>query len=117
MRLQIELIYDDDCPNVAAARESVRGALEAAGLPPVWWEWNRASPDAPAYARRFGSPTVLVAGRDVAGERAPVQAQCCRIYAEGGRLRGVPSPAMIRAALTRQAGEGAPPSAGLAPEP
>ena len=63
-------------------------------------QWDRESPDAPAHGRNYGSPTVLVDGRDVAGDNTEVDANSCRVYvnADGG-FRGSPSADMIRAAL------------------
>jgi mercuric ion transport protein len=64
-----------------------------------WQEWERSDPAAPGYARRYGSPTILVDGQDVAGE-PPNDEPSCRIYAaEPGRHRGVPSVALIMKAL------------------
>lgn len=96
----IELIYDADCPNIDDARERIRTALTATRLTLRWKEWDRSDPAAPAYVRAWGSPTVLVDGRDVAG-MAPAQAAACRIYTNGrGRNQGVPTLEMIVAALT-----------------
>ncbi len=107
----VELIYDRDCPNVEDTRVQLRQALEAAGLAPEWQEWDRADPRAPAYARRYGSPTVLVDGRDVAGTE-PSDAPSCRIYAStAGRGRGVPAADMIAAALNKTGMDTAPASA------
>ena len=62
--MKVELIYDADCPNVAATRARLIAAFAAAGLAPRWQEWQRGSEGSPEYARRFGSPTILVDGRD-----------------------------------------------------
>ena len=70
----IELIYDSDCPNVEDTRVQLRGVCAQAGLDPRWREWNRSSPDSPSYARHFGSPTVLVDGKDVAVYSLPLGA-------------------------------------------
>ncbi|UCH53958.1 MAG: MerC domain-containing protein [Pseudomonadota bacterium] len=95
----IEFIYDKDCPNVADSRQALAAALAHAGLPATWQEWDRANPAAPDYARHYGSPTVLVNGRDVAGFE-PEHEPACRIYAhEQGRQRGVVPRALIDAAL------------------
>jgi hypothetical protein len=95
----LELVYDADCPNIDDARAQIRAALSAAGLAMRWKEWDRADPAAPDHVRRWGSPTVLVNGRDVAGV-PPAQAASCRIYVNGqGRHQGVPSAEMIAAAL------------------
>ncbi len=96
----IELIIDRDCPNVVDARAALRRALAELELPLEWQEWDRESPDAPAHARNYGSPTVLVDGRDVAGDNTEGDANCCRVYAQAdGRFRGAPPADLIRAAL------------------
>jgi mercuric ion transport protein len=96
---KIEFLYEQTCPNVADARAVLRAALAQAGLPVRWQEWERSDPAAPGYARRYGSPTILVDGQDVAGE-PPNDEPSCRIYAaEPGRHRGVPSVALIMKAL------------------
>lgn len=100
----IELIYDPDCPNVEDTRNAVRAALRRTpGLETDWKEWDRTDPASPDYACRYGSPTVLVGGRDVAGAE-PVDAPSCRIYSDHlGRTRGVPPADLIVAALERLA--------------
>ncbi len=97
---RIELIYDMDCPNVESARGVLRDALAAEGLEAEWAEWNRESGDSPEYAREYGSPTILVDGRDVSGQGSEADANCCRVYAAAdGALRGVPEVETVRAAL------------------
>ncbi len=97
----VELIFDATCPNVDAARRQLRDALVRTGRLPMWTEWDRATPDAPAYAQRYASPTVLVAGRDVAGARELDAGAGCRVYrdATGAFLRA-PTVDAIVAALT-----------------
>jgi mercuric ion transport protein len=68
--IQVELVYDSDCPAARQARENLREALLRAGLAPRWVEWERSSPDAPERVRAYGSPTMLVDGRDVAANEA-----------------------------------------------
>jgi len=100
MTLKVELITDPDCPNVEAAREQLRQAFAAVGEVPAWDEWDRQADDAPEYARSYGSPTVLVNGRDVVGEATEADANCCRVYeSENGRFQGVPAVELIVAAL------------------
>ena len=99
MQRAVELIYDPDCPNVEGARQAIRDALAQAGEPLNWQEWNRADPLSPDHARQYGSPTILVDGKDVAGA-APAHANCCRVYADlTGQLRGVPTVQVILEAL------------------
>ncbi len=96
----IEFIYDGDCPNVEAARAALRDALLALKRAPMWQEWDRADPHAPEYVRAYGSPTILVDGKDIAG-MPPGDASACRIYRnEQGNTRGIPDRELILAALT-----------------
>lgn len=85
----VELLFFPGCPHVAAARDQLRHAFAQAGLTPDWAELDISSPDAPAYTRVFGSPTILVAGRDVAGG-TPAGGQSCRLY-HGSDANGVPA--------------------------
>ena len=98
----VELIYDPDCPHLEDARRALQAALSAVGMTPYWTEWNRKSPGSPAYARRFGSPTLLVDGRDVAGVPASEAVEGCRLYPDGsGALQGAPPVDRIAASLRR----------------
>lgn len=98
--MTIELIYDRDCPNVAAVRTNLRRACEEAGCLPEWLEWERGAPASPAYAALYGSPSVLIEGKDVAGDQ-PMNGQAsCRLYAaEPGGYAGAPSVSLISKAL------------------
>lgn len=87
----VELIFDADCPHAEAARAQVRAALAAAELVGGWTEWERSSPASPAYVRRYGSPTILINGTDVAPGPPMNGAACCRLYRDKrGRIQGVP---------------------------
>jgi len=98
----IEFIFDTDCPNITATRENLGAALRRAGMAVRWTEWNRADAKTPAYVQGYGSPTVLIDGRDVAGIE-PTDAPSCRIYSsESGKQRGVLSVEMILKALQRK---------------
>lgn len=97
--ISVEFIYDRDCPNVAAARANLMRAFGEARIFVKWTEWERSSPDTPAYARKFGSPAILVNGRDIAG-LSPNPATSCRIYSsENGNSLGVPPVELIADAL------------------
>ena len=103
--IDVELIYDADCPNAARTRAHLRAALERAGLPIHWSEWLRADPATPADRRRFASPTVLVNGVDVAGPAPLDGAGACRLYpGQGGA--GVPAVDSIAVALAKASGGG-----------
>lgn len=95
----IEFIYDLDCPNIDGARQALRSALHLSGLTEQWREWNRADSAAPDHVRQYGSPTILVNGRDIAGVQ-PAAAPSCRIYTDSaGQGRGIPPVDIIRLAL------------------
>jgi len=64
---RVELIYDADCPNVAAARSVLIKAFTKTGVSACWREWERSASDAPQYAKDYASPTILIDGRDVGG--------------------------------------------------
>ena len=88
----IELVYFTGCPHVAAARDALRTALDNAGLPASWQEWDQADPRTPARLHGYGSPTVLVGGMDVTGATASNTGRACR-------ADGIPAAATISAAL------------------
>ena len=98
----VEFIYDVDCPNVGKARQQLQRAFDETGIEPTWQEWDRASEEAPDYVHGYGSPTILVAGQDVAGLSPSADANCCRVYdtADGG-ITGIPSVDLITAALLK----------------
>lgn len=96
----VELIYDTDCPNVRCAREALLKGFSEAGLQATWTEWDRKSPESPTYARQYGSPTILVNGRDVAGVAPGNGGSSCRLYRNGSsRFDGAPSVEQIRDAV------------------
>jgi hypothetical protein len=102
----IEFIYDQDCPNVVAARNNLAAALKFLNFKSAWQEWERRDARAPAHARHYGSPTILVNGKDIAGVE-PASEPSCRIYStQSGKERGVPSVELIIAALRAGASAG-----------
>jgi hypothetical protein len=100
LKLQIELVYDPDCPNVDRARDILATACRGADVPAVWSEWNSEDAECPAHARNLGSPTILVNGEDVApgphpwAPREPGAGPRCRVYRDGDAI--VPAPPLSR---------------------
>lgn len=94
----VELVYFADCPHVGAARAALRSGFDHAGLPPAWQEWDQADSEAPEHVQGLGSPTILVAGRDVTGRTSRNNGPACR-------ADGIPAPEVIAAALASGAGE------------
>jgi hypothetical protein len=100
MRQRVELIYDVDCPRVGEARTALLAAFAQRGFLARWSEWDREDPEAPAYVRSCGSPTILVDGRDVDSALSTEGSSCCRLYDTlGGGLSGAPSVDRIASAL------------------
>ncbi len=105
--MTIELIFDRDCPNAEKVRANLRAALAGPALEAHWTEWDRGDRGSPAYARNYGSPTVLVNGKDVAEVHTtePLEPACfaaCRLYAGGdGSFSGAPSVDQIAVALRK----------------
>lgn len=90
--IQVELIYEQSCPNIEDARTQILKAFQQANIPPQWQEWEVTHADTPDHAHGYGSPTVLVNGKDVSGEIPAGNDNCCRIYASSdGRPSGIPA--------------------------
>ncbi len=87
----IELVYFDGCPNLSEARLRIAEALTRTAMPQHWTEWNIDDPTTPDDRRGYGSPTVLIDGRDVAGGESGAGRGCV--------AAGAPSVARLVAAL------------------
>lgn len=98
--MQVELVYEKTCPNISAARTQLLRAFANTGITPRWQEWEVSTDDAPDYVHGYGSPTILVNGKDVTPATHDGDDMCCRIYAgnEDGH-KGVPALADIVSAL------------------
>lgn len=108
----VELVYDADCPNVGQARAQLLRAYAMTGLPARWREWRRDQKHAPERVRSFGSPTILVDGKDIVP--AATDAACCRMYAQSdGTMTGVPPVERIASAIGAARGRAGWRAAGL----
>ena len=88
---EAELIYFPGCPHVAAARQQLGRAFTEANLPAAWVEYQTDDLGLPDHARGFGSPTILVDGKEVTGATSGACSEACRLYFdETGRQVGVP---------------------------
>ena len=102
--MKVELIYDADCPNVTQARSLLIKAFIRTGISARWLEWERSAPGSPGYAKRFGSPTILVDEQDVAEAGALSGSGACRVYSDSkGRLSGIPPLETVCSALLAKA--------------
>lgn len=97
---RVELVYDTDCPNIQRARRALLQGFNLAGLQPAWTEWDRKSPESPPYARKYGSPTILVDGRDVTGVAPGPGESSCRLYLNrAGAFDAAPAAERVAEAL------------------
>lgn len=87
----VELVYFGGCPHADSARANVRAALDLSAVKASLTEWDQRADDAPDRVRGFGSPTVLINGRDITGVGRATGATC--------RAEGAPSVDRIRRAL------------------
>lgn len=102
--MTVELIYDADCPNAAQARSLLIRAFTQSGVSARWQEWERSAPGSPEHVRHYGSPTILVDGKDVAGTDTISGTGACRVYSGAeGRLSGIPPLEAVYAALKKAA--------------
>jgi len=91
-KLKVELVYEKTCPNIKASRTQILQAFNKLGLDPTWTEWEVTEDDTPDYIHGYGSPTILVNGKDVADEQADRDDMCCRVYANSDAdNNGVPT--------------------------
>jgi hypothetical protein len=90
--MRVQLLYFPGCPHVERAREAIRAALAAVDLLPVFEEVDTTTESTPPALAKWGSPTVLIDGRDAAG--AQPSGVACRLY-DGG----APSTALVLAAI------------------
>ena len=111
--MNVELIYDADCPNVVATRSLLIRAFTQTGISARWKKWERSSLDSPSYAQNFGSPTLLADGEDIAGISPSPNTRACRVYSgSDGTLQSTPPLELICAALLRNAPTAKPSFAG-----
>lgn len=104
--VKVQLLYFRGCPNVEEARRALRSALADSALGHVVVEEvDVEAATTPPELRAWGSPTILVNGVDVGGEKGP-SGLSCRLYS-GGERSGVPPRRLMERCL-REALEGGP---------
>ncbi len=85
--MQVQLLYTDDCDHRAQAWAVLRQAMQEAGVRAYIDEIRIHDLEQADRLAFFGSPTVLINGRDIAPDGPPSLG--CRSYqAEGGQTRG-----------------------------
>jgi hypothetical protein len=83
-QVRVEMLYFEGCPNTQTMRERLREAVGRLGDGVASVEVDLESLPMDDARRGYGSPTVLVNGRDLMGMAKPEATELsCRIYPEG----------------------------------
>lgn len=97
--MKAQLVTFPGCPNIDAARGVLSTALAEAGHRVAIEDIDATSDSCPEELRGWGSPTILIDGRDVGGEPGPMGTSC-RLYTDSlPGNRGVPSVAAVVATI------------------
>lgn len=91
--MKIQLLYFPGCPRVDATRAALCDALASEKLDLPIEEIDVESPGAPEWARGWGSPTILIDGKEIYDQEAS-GAPACRFY-----VGGAPSIEVIRSRI------------------
>jgi hypothetical protein len=98
--MRVQLLFFEGCPHVDAARRALREGLDSTGLGDVVVEQiDVDAASTPVELRDWGSPTILIDGVDIAGERGPT-GRSCRLYGNARQARA-PSKNLIEERLRR----------------
>ena len=81
--MKIQLLHFPDCPNAEPARAALREAMQQEGVAADVEDIDTSRADAPAWAKGWGSPTILIDGRDLGGEGPAGGEASCRLYKDG----------------------------------
>lgn len=94
--MKVELLYFKGCPNISKARKNLNEAFAKAGVAPQWDEVDLNDAEAPKGLKGYGSPTILVDGKDVTGIVAGGESLSCRTYYTAkGEITGAPDAEII----------------------
>jgi mercuric ion transport protein len=99
--MRIQLITFPECPHTPAARAALRRVLASTGVTYAIEEVNTSALGEHDPLRNWGSPTVLLNGEDVGGQRVPTGPNCRLYRNDEGNLQGVPPESLITAAVQR----------------
>lgn len=96
----VEFIYEISCPNIELTRSQLLQAFSKLNIKPHWQEWEINDNDAPVYVHRYGSPTILINGKDIDESGYPKNPQQCRLYTQSDNsISGVPPIGSIISAI------------------
>jgi mercuric ion transport protein len=96
----VEFVYEKNCPNIEPTRSILLQAFSKLKMKPHWMEWEISDVSTPGYVRRYGSPTILINGKDVGESENLAKPEQCRLYTQpDNSLSGVPSINIIMNAI------------------
>ncbi|TDZ81809.1 alkylmercury lyase family protein [Mycobacteroides salmoniphilum] len=100
--MNLEILQVPDCPNVQLLEERIAAALAGEQIAVTITHRVVNTPEEAEAHRMAGSPTLLVDGQDLFGERGLSAGLSCRLYpGPDGGFQGAPSVGALRAALQR----------------
>ena len=97
--MKVRVLFFDGCPSYKTAIKNLREVLAEAKVNADIELINVGSNEDAAAQKFLGSPTIQINGEDLEGPDAPNASFGCRVYNEGGEVRGWPSKEQIRKAL------------------
>ena len=110
--MRIKLLYFDGCPSYEHALRNLREAIAEEAVNEIVELINVTSPDEAERLQFLGSPTIQLDDVDMEGPEAVKTGvgYGCRVYDDGGQMRGWPSKDQIRAVLRSRFREALQPS-------
>ena len=98
--MKIELLFFKGCPNISLARKNLNEAFGKIGIPAQWDEVDLNESNTPKELKGYGSPTILIDGKDVTGIVAEGESLSCRTYYNAkGKITGAPDAEVIAKAI------------------
>lgn len=105
--MKVELLYFKGCPHISMARKNLNDAFAEAGIAPQWDEIDLNEPNTPKELMGYGSPTILVDGKDVTGRAPGGESLSCRTYYTAkGEITGAPDVEIIVKAILESVKKG-----------
>ena len=105
--MKVELLYFKGCPNISIAKKNLNEAFTKADISPQWDEIDLNAPNTPKELKGYGSPTILIDGKDVTGIVAEGESLSCRTYYNAkGKITGAPDAEVIAKAILESVKKG-----------
>lgn len=98
--MKVELLFFKGCPNISMARKNLNNAFAKTAIAPQWDEIDLNDPNTSKELKGYGSPTILVDGKDVTGTVPRGESLSCRTYFNAkGEITGAPDVEIIVKAI------------------